>query len=107
MHDPKSLIDEYCDAWNRGDLDAIFGLFAEGALYEGSSIRLTGRNAIREMYERTFSSGEANELVARTAQSDAGEWLVEIYRRDERVAVKRFEIMCGLIVRQSMLIPNP
>ena len=55
------------------------------------------------MYERTFASGEAKELTARPIVSDADIWSVGIYQRDKRVAVKTFEIINGLIVRQSML----
>jgi uncharacterized protein (TIGR02246 family) len=50
----KPIVDLYCDAWNRGDLDAIFALFAEDAQYEEVTAHLTGRHAIRNMYERTF-----------------------------------------------------
>jgi hypothetical protein len=99
----KAVVERYCEAWNRGDLDAIFALFAEDAQYEGASTHLIGRTAIRTMYERTFVSGEARELVARPIESAATVCSVGIYRRDECVAVKRFEVIDGLIVRQSML----
>lgn len=36
----KSVLENYCDAWNRGDLDAIFALFAEDARYEGKNVIL-------------------------------------------------------------------
>lgn len=98
-----TIIARYCDAWNRGDLDAIFDLFAADARYEGSNSQLNGREAIRQMYERTFASGEAKELVAEPIESDVGECLVGIYRDDACVAVKQFEMIDGLIVRQSML----
>ena len=98
----KSLLEKYCDAWNRGDLDAIFVLFAEDARYDGASTHLIGRSAIRRMYERTFVSGEAKELVARPIPDDASLRSVGIYKDNECVAVKEFEIIDGLIVRQSM-----
>jgi hypothetical protein len=54
------------------------------------------------MYERTFKSGEANELVARPLEINASACLVGIYKREDCVAVKEFQIIDGLIVRQSM-----
>src|SRR5918992_2876347 len=101
--DAQSIIHAYCDAWNRGDLAEIFDLFAVDARYEGTSSTLIGRDAIRQMYERTFAPGDAKELIARPIVSDASIWSVGIYQRDECVAVKKFEIIDGLIVRQSML----
>jgi ketosteroid isomerase-like protein len=99
----KSLLEKYCDAWNRGDLDAMFALFAENARYEGVSTTLIGRDAIRTMYERTFASGEAKELTARPVETDASACSVEIHKSGECVAVKQFEICEGFIIRQSML----
>lgn len=96
------MIQRYCDAWNRGDLDAIFVLFAEKAVYEGVSTQLIGREAIRRMYARTFTSGEAKELVARPITRIGDANAVGIYNREKCVAVKAFDIANGLIVRQSM-----
>jgi len=98
----KSIVELYCDAWNRRDLDAVFALFAEDARYEGATTQLSGRNAIRTMYERTFASGEGRALVVRPIEADANRFSVAVYRGEERVAVKQFEIIEGLIVRQSM-----
>jgi hypothetical protein len=100
--DAQSVLERYCDAWNRGDLDAIFVLFAEESRYEGTSTTLIGRDAIRQMYERTFASGEAKDLVAQPVASSTNAFSVKIYKRDECVAVKQFEILDGLIVRQAM-----
>jgi hypothetical protein len=77
-------------------------LFAEDAQYEGVTAHLTGRHAIRNMYERTFKSGEADELLARPLEINASACLVGIYEREDCVAVKEFQIINGLIVRQSM-----
>jgi uncharacterized protein (TIGR02246 family) len=98
----KSIVERYCDAWNGGDIDAIFALFAEDARYEGATTQLTGRNNIRKMYERTFASGEGRGLVVRPIETAANRFLVAVYSGDERVAVKQFEIIEGLIVLQSM-----
>jgi hypothetical protein len=76
-------------------------LFAEHARYEGATTHLNGRKAIRQMYERTFASGEAKTLVARPIEANRV-CSVGIYRLDECVVVKQFEIIDGLIVRQSM-----
>jgi hypothetical protein len=63
---------------------------------------LLGRDAIRKMYERTFVSGEANELVAKPIERTAGVYCVGIYKHEECVAVKEFDILDGLIVQQCM-----
>src|SRR5918996_6537942 len=98
----KSVLERYCDAWNRGDLDAIFALFAEDARYEGTSTHLIGRDAIRRMYERTFLSGEASDLVARPIEANTTVCSVGIYKGEDCMAVKQFEIVDGLIILQSM-----
>ena len=54
------------------------------------------------MYERTFVSGESNDLAARRIEANANVSVVGIYKGEECVAVKQFEIVDGLIVRQSM-----
>ena len=98
----RAIVEAYCDDWNRGDLDAIFDLFAADARYEGTNSTLIGRDAIRQMYERTFASGEGKELIARPVATGARGLSVAMYKREERIAVKQFEIRDGLIVRQSM-----
>lgn len=99
----QAIVKAYVDAWNRGDLDAIFDLFAVDARYDGGNTTLVGRSAIRSMYERTFACGEGRELIARPLESSAHAFSVEIYRYEARVAVKEFEVHAGLIVRQTML----
>lgn len=84
----------------------MFALFAEGARYEGTSTHLIGRDAIRRMYERTFASGDAKALVARPIEGNTNACSVGIYKDEECVAAKEFEIVDGLIVLQSMLA-NP
>jgi ribosomal protein L14 len=54
------------------------------------------------MYERTFVSGEANELVAKPIERTADVLSVGIYKGEEYVAVKECDVIEGLIVRQSM-----
>ena len=66
-----TIVARYCEAWNCGDLDAIFELFAQHARYEGTTSELNGRDAIRQMYERTFASREAKELVAKPIEACA------------------------------------
>jgi uncharacterized protein (TIGR02246 family) len=78
--DAQSVLERYCDAWNRADLDAVFALFAEDAQYEGTSHSLNGRDAIRKMYERTFASGEARDLVAQPVGWSTNAFSVNIYR---------------------------
>jgi ketosteroid isomerase-like protein len=100
---PQAVAKAYCEAWNRGDLEAIFDLFAADAMYDGANTTLVGRSAIRSMYERTFASGEGRDLIARPLENDAHGFSIGIYKYDARIAVKGFEVYAGLIVRQTML----
>jgi len=54
------------------------------------------------MYERTFASGEGHGLVARPIEAGANRFSVAVYKSEERVAVKQFEIIEGLIGVQSL-----
>ena len=54
------------------------------------------------MYERTFASGEGRALVARPLEAGANRFSVAVYKGEERVAVKQFELREGLIAVQSM-----
>ena len=49
MADPVALVQEFCDAWAKGDLDAIVDFFTDDAVYHNIPIApVTGKQAIRD-----------------------------------------------------------
>lgn len=102
--DKRRLLALYCDAWNRWDLDALFALFHEDAVYHGQRRVLRGRNAIRRMYEESHARGQVQDLEARVEDLPGGDCGVALWRRAKvpgqpaaRVAVKRFTVEDGRI----------
>jgi len=99
----KSHLEIYCKAWNEGDLDGIFRLFREDAHYDGTSKQLRGLDAIRQMYQETFESGAAKQLVAHVVQLKGGMWGVVLYKHAQVVALKEFNFSNGLIVSHTLI----
>jgi ketosteroid isomerase-like protein len=58
-------IEDYADAWRRGDDEVIAELFAEGAVYRSSPFRppTVGREAIRQYWRESTSTQEDLELT--------------------------------------------
>jgi ketosteroid isomerase-like protein len=56
----RQWIDDYADAWRRGDPDAVSALFTEGAVYRTSPFRppTGGGAAIRDYWTRATSTQE-------------------------------------------------
>jgi limonene-1,2-epoxide hydrolase len=49
MADPIDVVQEFCDTWAKGDVDAIIDFFTDDAVYHNIPIApVTGRDAIRE-----------------------------------------------------------
>jgi limonene-1,2-epoxide hydrolase len=57
MANPIDVVQEFCDTWAKGDLDAIMEFFTDDAVYHNIPIApVTGRDAIRATIEG-FSAG--------------------------------------------------
>jgi ketosteroid isomerase-like protein len=58
-------IEDYADAWRRGDDEVIAELFAEGAVYRSSPFRppTVGREAIRQYWRESTSTQEDLKLT--------------------------------------------
>lgn len=99
MNQPVSVVlEHYCRAWNAGDIDRLFDLFAESAVYQGSTKQLCGRTAIRQMYESSFSGRAVRDLVATVIALRDGTQGVLLSCERQPVALKRFQVAAGLIV---------
>lgn len=99
----KSVVENYCKAWNDGDLEGIFNLFIEDAEYEGTSQRLRGRAAICEMYQRTFDTQSGRELKAEPVRLKDGTWGVVLHHHPTAVALKEFKISGNLITGHNLV----
>lgn len=54
-HGLEELVTRFCDAFNRDDLDAVMGYFAEDAVYETfDGVRSQGKAAIRAVFAPQF-----------------------------------------------------
>jgi len=84
------VFNEYCRAWNAADLDGIFALFSEDAVYAGASRTLRGRQAIRQMYATGFAHESIRSLTAVPATLRDGTIGIVLQRGETVVALKRF-----------------
>lgn len=75
MRIPKEVVIEWVEAFNAGDAEALAELYAEYAVNHQVMFEpVTGRQAIREMFEREFASAE---MVCRIEHlHEAGEWAI-------------------------------
>ena len=49
MANPIDVVQEFCDSWAKGDLDALMEFFTDDAVYHNIPVApVTGRDAIRE-----------------------------------------------------------
>ena len=49
MADPIAVVQEFCDAWAKGDLDALVEFFTDDAVYHNIPVApVTGKAAIRD-----------------------------------------------------------
>ena len=52
MGEPIDVVNEFCDLWAKGDLDAIVACFTDDAVYHNIPIApVTGKDAIRQTIE--------------------------------------------------------
>jgi limonene-1,2-epoxide hydrolase len=57
MADPIEVVQTFCDAWAKGDLDALMTFFTDDAVYHNIPVApVTGRDAIRATIEG-FTAG--------------------------------------------------
>jgi putative acetyltransferase len=67
------------EAFNRGDVDAIPGLYADGAVnHQVAESPVEGKDAIREMFAKELSHARMNCIVERIFED--GEWAIREWR---------------------------
>jgi limonene-1,2-epoxide hydrolase len=57
-HDNDRIVRDFCDAWTRGDLDAIMGAFADDAVYHNIPMKpVEGKEAIAKVIGGFLAGG--------------------------------------------------
>jgi ketosteroid isomerase-like protein len=77
--EPREVVSTWVDAFNRGDADALAGLYAEDAVnHQVPETPVTGRAAIRRMFAAEFDRAEMVCIVENLFQD--GEWAILEWR---------------------------
>jgi len=70
---PKEVVTKWIEAFNKADLEALAGLYAENAInHQVMNEPLVGREAIRQMFETEFAQAEMVCIQENLFQD--GEW---------------------------------
>ena len=96
-----ALTDDFVDAFNRMDLDAVVGAFADGAVYEDSGgARHEGRAAIRAAFEPlvggargTIRFDEEDRFVDVEAGKVLTRWRLTIVKDGKRSAMRGLDAL--------------
>ena len=76
---PKKLVEAWVAAFNRADSDTLASFYAADAInHQVAESAVTGREAIREMFERGFSTVEMKCIVENIFED--GEWAILEWR---------------------------
>jgi limonene-1,2-epoxide hydrolase len=76
--DPTAVVQAFCAAWSAGDLDALMGFFADGAIYHNIPVDpLQGHEAIRSMIEMFTTGVDRIEFRIRNLAADGPVVLTE------------------------------
>lgn len=97
MQTPKDVVRAWVDAFNRGDVDALAGLYAESATnHQVVRDPVIGRAAIRSMFEREFANADMQCIVENLFED--GDWAIFEWRDPAgRRGCGFFHIKDGLI----------
>jgi len=79
MLEPREVVRLWVDAFNRGDVDALAGLYAEDATnHQVAQGEVVGRMAIRTMFETEFRRAQMTCIVEHLFQD--GDWAILEWR---------------------------
>lgn len=72
---PKDVVQQWVETFNRGDAQALAGLYAADAVnHQVNSDPVKGREAIRQMFEKEFAQADMTCLVENLFED--GEWAI-------------------------------
>ena len=76
---PKSIVETWVAAFNRGDVEGLTSLYSENAInHQVAEIPVEGREAIRAMFAREFAAAEMICLVENLFED--GDWAILEWR---------------------------
>ena len=78
--EPKAIVRQWVDAFNRADLEALVVLYHEDAInHQVAESQVSGKDAIREMFRREFAAANKMVCIVENLFQD-GEWAVLEWR---------------------------
>lgn len=76
---PREIVEAWVAAFNRADIEALAGLYAEAAVnHQVAETPVVGRTAIREMFAREFARTQMVCLIENLFED--GEWAILEWR---------------------------
>jgi SnoaL-like domain len=93
----NSVLESYCKAWNKRDMDGVLALFRKDAEFEAAQTQFRGLEAISHAYEEDFEKGGATDIVAGTVRLRDGTWGVVLYRQAQAIVLREFTFAGDLI----------
>lgn len=76
---PKEVVQQWVDAFNHADLEAILALYSENAInHQVVNEPVVGKKAIREMFTKEFSTAEMVCIVEHIFED--GQWAILEWR---------------------------
>ena len=109
--DLRSLIDDYNDAWNRHDIDAVASMHAGDIVFHNwtAGERVEGADAVREHIRRIFDNWPTLRFTGRTLRVGndfvVSEWTAHASKDGESLewdGVDVFPIIDGKIARKDV-----
>ena len=77
--EPKAVVETWVEAFNRRDIETLFGLYAENAVnHQAPEKPIEGRDGIRKMFEMEFARAEMVCIVENIFQD--GDWAILEWR---------------------------
>lgn len=97
---PRELVAAWVEAFNRADVDALAGFYAEDAVnHQVAESPVAGREAIREMFRREFAAASMTCIVENLFED--GEWAMLEWRDPRGLrGCGFFHVVGGRIVTQ-------
>lgn len=72
---PKQVVNQWVDAFNAADVEAITGLYAENAVnHQVANEPVEGRDAIRAMFEGEFAAAKMTCIIENIFED--GQWAI-------------------------------
>lgn len=100
MSAPRQVVEAWIEAFNRGDVDALAGMYHEDAInHQVANEPVHGREAIRAMFAREFAAAEM--VCIKDNLFEDGDWAILEWRDPQGLrGCGFFQIIAGRIAFQ-------